>query len=70
MAEIITESRINQNAADTMDAAVAALLDAAEDVVNAAGPEIVAEIERDRGRRRFARGGHGGKRRWLFGRRR
>ena len=36
---------------------IAELLDAAEDIVNAAGPEIMADVERQRGREsgRFAR---------------
>lgn len=37
------------------DASVAALLDEAEDIINAAGPEITAEVEADRqGERRFS----------------
>jgi hypothetical protein len=30
------------------DGSIAALLDAAEDIVNAAGPDLVAEVERER----------------------
>jgi hypothetical protein len=33
---------------DDDDGAIAALLDAAEDIVNAAGPELVAEVQRER----------------------
>lgn len=33
---------------DEDDGAIAALLDAAEDIVNAAGPEMMAEVERER----------------------
>lgn len=41
---------------------VAALLDAAEDIVNAAAPEILAEIDQAGRRRLFRRGGGKGKR--------
>jgi len=33
---------------DEDDGSIAALLDAAEDIVNAAGPEMMAEVERER----------------------
>ena len=46
---------------DERGADIAALLDAAEDVVNAAGPSIVAEVEAERARssRRGLRGAFG-----------
>jgi hypothetical protein len=45
---------------------IAELLDAAEDIVNAAGPQILAEVERERTRS----GGAGGRLKRLFRRRR
>lgn len=41
---------------------IAALLDEAEDIVNAAGPEILAEVQADKGRRGGRRGDNGGDR--------
>lgn len=41
---------------DEDDGAVAALLDEAEDIINAAGPKVLAELEDERGRKgRFRR---------------
>lgn len=41
---------------DSDDGAVAALLDEAEDIINAAGPKVLAELEDERGRKgRFRR---------------
>jgi hypothetical protein len=40
---------------------VAALLDSAEDIVNSAAPDIIAEFETKRGRGLFKRKGKGGK---------
>jgi hypothetical protein len=45
---------------------IAELLDAAEDIVNAAGPQILAEVERER----IRSGGAGGRLKRLFRRRR
>ncbi len=42
------------------DESIGALLDAAEDIVNEAGPRVLAELEREKSRRR-SRGGGGGK---------
>ena len=52
--------------------AIAALLDEAEDIVNAAGPEIMAEVQAERAKQEKASGGLGAqlKRRFRFGRRR
>ena len=41
------------------DPSIAALLDEAEDIVNSAGPDILAEVQADRAR--ASRGGLGGK---------
>ncbi len=38
------------------DDSIAALLDAAEDIVNGAGPDILAELERERAREQSFRG--------------
>lgn len=46
------------------DESVGALLDAAEDIVNEAGPRVLAELEKEKSRRRLrARGGGKAKRR-------
>jgi hypothetical protein len=47
---------------------VARLLDEAEEVINTAGPQILAEVEAERGRRKPKRSG--GSRRWGWFRRR
>jgi hypothetical protein len=49
---------------------IAALLDEAEDIVNAAGPDIVAEVEADRARQAARSGGALGRLKKRFGRRR
>ncbi len=41
------------------DESVGALLDAAEDIVNEAGPRVLAELEREKSRRRLRAGGGG-----------
>ena len=41
------------------DESVGALLDAAEDIVNEAGPRVLAELEREKSRRRSRAGGGG-----------
>lgn len=41
------------------DDSIGALLDAAEDIVNEAGPRVLAELERDKSRRRSRAGGGG-----------
>ena len=44
------------------DDSIAALLDAAEDIVNEAGPRVMADLERESSKRRFLKGrGKGGK---------
>ena len=48
---------------------IAALLDAAEDIVNAVGPQVLAEVEAERARAESAGGGLGGKLSRLFKRR-
>jgi len=45
------------------DDSIGALLDAAEDIVNAAGPQVLAELEKEKSRRRLGRGGGKAKRR-------
>lgn len=51
------------------DPSIAALLDEAEDIVNAAAPRVRAEVDSDQGRR-SAGGGVGGRWKRLFRRRR
>ncbi|MDE0215084.1 MAG: hypothetical protein OXN79_00715 [bacterium] len=41
------------------DDSIGALLDAAEDIVNEAGPRVLAELEREKSRRRLRAGGGG-----------
>ncbi len=41
------------------DDSIGALLDAAEDIVNEAGPRVLAELEKDKSRRRLRAGGGG-----------
>ncbi len=41
------------------DESIGALLDAAEDIVNEAGPKVLAELEREKSRRRLRAGGGG-----------
>ncbi|MYB10600.1 MAG: hypothetical protein F4Y28_11560 [Acidimicrobiia bacterium] len=41
------------------DESIGALLDAAEDIVNEAGPRVMAELEREKSRRRSRAGGGG-----------
>ncbi|WP_419851348.1 hypothetical protein [Candidatus Poriferisocius sp.] len=41
------------------DESIGALLDAAEDIVNEAGPRVLAELEREKSRRRSRAGGGG-----------
>ena len=41
------------------DDSIGALLDAAENIVNEAGPRVLAELERDKSRRRSRAGGGG-----------
>lgn len=41
------------------DESVGALLDAAEDIVNEAGPRVLAELEKEKSRRRSRAGGGG-----------
>ena len=41
------------------DDSIGALLDAAEDIVNAAGPRVLAELEQEKSRRRLRLGGGG-----------
>ena len=45
------------------DDSIGALLDAAEDIVNEAGPRVLAELEREKSRRRLRVGGGKAKRR-------
>lgn len=42
------------------DDSIAALLDAAEDIVNEAGPRVLAEVEKEKSRRRMRMGSKGG----------
>ncbi len=41
------------------DDSIGALLDAAEDIVNEAGPRVLAELEKEKSRRRLRSGGGG-----------
>ena len=41
------------------DDSIGALLDAAEDIVNEAGPRVMAELEKEKSRRRLRAGGGG-----------
>ena len=41
------------------DDSIGALLDAAEDIVNEAGPRVLAELEKEKSRRRLRAGGGG-----------
>lgn len=41
------------------DESIGALLDAAEDIVNEAGPRVLAELEKEKSRRRLRAGGGG-----------
>lgn len=41
------------------DDSIGALLDAAEDIVNEAGPRVLADLEREKSRRRLRAGGGG-----------
>ena len=41
------------------DESIGALLDAAEDIVNEAGPRVMAELEKEKSRRRLRAGGGG-----------
>lgn len=45
---ITPETPPEPSSLDDDDGAIAALLDAAEDIVNAAGPELMAEVEAER----------------------
>lgn len=52
------------------DGSISALLDEAEDIINSVGPEVRAEVEREREKqaRREGRGASGKRRWWPFGR--
>ena len=56
---LITPATPDEPAGLGEDDSIAALLDAAEDIVNAAGPDIIAEVdaEREEARRKASKGG-------------
>ena len=59
---LVTPATPDEPASLGEDDSIAALLDAAEDIVNEAGPRVMAELERESSKRRFLKGrGKGGK---------
>jgi hypothetical protein len=53
---LVTPATPEEPASLGEDDSIAALLDAAEDIVNEAGPRVMAELERESSKRRFLRG--------------
>ena len=53
---LITPATPEEPASLGSDDSIGALLDAAEDIVNAAAPDVIAEVEAERRKRRRARG--------------
>ena len=59
---LVTPATPDEPASLGADHSIAALLDAAEDIVNEAGPRVMADLERESSKRRFLKGrGKGGK---------
>ena len=59
---LVTPATPDEPASLGEDDSIAALLDAAEDIVNEAGPRVMADLEREASKRRFLKGrGKGGK---------
>ena len=59
---LVTPATPDEPASLGEDDSIAALLDAAEDIVNEAGPRVKADLERESSKRRFLKGrGKGGK---------
>ena len=59
---LVTPATPDEPASLGEDDSIAALLDAAEDIVNEAGPRVLADLERESSKRRFLKGrGKGGK---------
>ena len=59
---LVTPATPDEPASLGEDDSIAALLDAAEDIVNEAGPRVMADLERESSKRRFLKGrGKGGK---------
>ena len=59
---LVTPATPDEPASLGEDDSIAALLDAAEDIVNEAGPRAMADLERESSKRRFLKGrGKGGK---------
>ena len=59
---LVTPDTPDEPASLGEDDSIAALLDAAEDIVNEAGPRVMADLERESSKRRFLKGrGKGGK---------
>ena len=59
---LVTPATPDEPASRGEDDSIAALLDAAEDIVNEAGPRVMADLERESSKRRFLKGrGKGGK---------
>ena len=59
---LVTPATPDEPASPGEDDSIAALLDAAEDIVNEAGPRVMADLERESSKRRFLKGrGKGGK---------
>ena len=52
---LVTPATPEEPASLGEDDSIAALLDAAEDIVNEAGPRVMAELERESSKRRFLR---------------
>ncbi|MDG2907341.1 MAG: hypothetical protein P6D49_03470 [Acidimicrobiales bacterium] len=58
---LVTPATPDEPASLGEDDSIAALLDAAEDIVNEAGPRVIADLERESSKRRFLKGrGKGG----------
>ena len=59
---LVTPATPDEPASLGEDDSIVALLDAAEDIVNEAGPRVMADLERESSKRRFLKGrGKGGK---------
>ena len=59
---LVTPATPDEPASLGEDDSIAALIDAAEDIVNEAGPRVMADLERESSKRRFLKGrGKGGK---------
>ncbi len=54
---LVTPPTPEEPASVGSDDSIGALLDAAEDIVNAAGPRVLAELEKEKSRRRPGAGG-------------